>query len=71
LVFGKDGKNYDGVLENPATETLSLIEAQNRKIPALHIEAKPQFRIPAKGVESITPDGLVLGKGLAQAVMRC
>jgi hypothetical protein len=69
-IFDKDGKITEGFLENPATETTSLKEAQMKGIAALHIEAKPQFRRPEGGADIVTPDGLILGKALAQAVIR-
>ena len=53
----------------PANETSSLREAGKKGIPALHLEAKPQFRIPDNGSNSITPDGFILGRALAQAII--
>ncbi|MDY7001936.1 MAG: hypothetical protein SVS15_09175 [Thermodesulfobacteriota bacterium] len=59
-----------GKLENPAKKTISLIEAGNKKIPALHLEAKSKFRIPEDEKDAVSDDGMVLGCALAQALMK-
>jgi hypothetical protein len=38
-------------------------------MPALHIEAKPAFCKPADLTNTVTPDGLMLGRALAQAII--
>jgi hypothetical protein len=58
-----------GVLELPARQTTSLVEAGARGIPALHLEARPLFRRPASGKGGLTPDGRVLGQAIAAAVL--
>ena len=69
LIFGTDGTERKGILERPALQTASLVEAGKRGIPALHLEAKPAFRKPADGSNVVTPDGLVLGRAIAQAII--
>lgn len=70
LIFKPDGTENDGILENPANETDSLEKAGEKKIPALHLEAKPAFRRPSDGSNTVTSDGLILGRGLAQALIK-
>jgi hypothetical protein len=62
-------KEREGKLGNPAIKTDSLIEAETRGTPALHLEAAPAFRIPADGTDIVTPLGLVLGRAVAQAAV--
>jgi len=72
LIFGTDGVEIENgeVLERPALQTTSLVEAENQGMPALHLEAKPAFRKPADGSNTVTPDGLVLGRAIAQAIIQ-
>lgn len=69
LIF-RNGKEEVGKLERPATKTESLKEAKRGQIAALHIEAKPKFRIPADKTNSVTPDGLIVGQALAQMIIK-
>jgi len=69
LILGKDGKKIHGQLENPALLTKSLAKAGEMKIPALHIEAKPQFRRSPDRVNRVTDDGVVLGHALARVII--
>ena len=52
----------------PALKTTSLKAAGKLGIPALHLEAKPRFRIPKEKGRSVTGDGAVLGKAFAYVV---
>ena len=70
LIFGADGTEREGELELAARNTASLVEAEKHGVPALHLEAKPAFRKPADGSNTVTPDGLVLGRAIAQAIIR-
>ena len=67
LRITRDGETPTEI-ENPANKTNSLIEADKHKIPALHLEARPPFRIPADGSNTVTPDGLILGRAIARAL---
>jgi len=69
IILGKDGKKIDGQLENPALLTKSLAKAGEMKIPALHVEAKPQFRRSHDRVNKVTDDGVILGRALARAII--
>ena len=71
LIFDTDGTEKEGELELSARKTRSLIEAGERGIPALHLEAKPAFRKPIDGNNTVTLDGLILGQAIAQAIIRC
>jgi hypothetical protein len=68
LLKGQGEKN--GRLQNPGTGTTSLIEADNRGIPALHLEAKPKFRKTDGNKDIVSSDGLVLGQAIAQTILR-
>ena len=71
IIYRKDGtKDPKGTLQMPGTETGSLKEAKKRKLPSLHLEAKPRFRIPKDKSNTVTPDGLILGRALTQAIIR-
>jgi len=61
-------KEIDTTLVLPALETTSLIEAGKREIAALHLEAKPRFRI-SKNDDSISADGLILGNAIAEIIL--
>lgn len=68
-IFDACGEKREGELELSALQTLSLMEADRRGIPAVHIEAKPAFCKPAEGRNAVTPDGLLLGRALAHAII--
>ncbi len=70
LVFLPDSTKSEGQLQFPANRTTSLVEAQKRGVPALHLEAKPRFRKGSDGENAVTDDGIILGCGLAQAIMK-
>ncbi len=61
-------KEIDTTLVLPALETTSLIEAGKREMAALHLEAKPRFRI-SKNDDSISADGLILGNAIAEVIL--
>jgi hypothetical protein len=65
----KQEEETETEIENPANKTNSLIEAANRRIPALHLEARPLFRIPQDRSNTVTPDGLILGRGIAKSFL--
>jgi len=69
-IFQTDGTEEEGELELAATNTESLKAAQEKNITALHLEAKPAFRKPADGSNTVTPDGLMLGRAIAQAIIQ-
>jgi len=58
----------DTFLVLPALETTSLSLAEKKKVAALHLEAKPRFRIPETH-NSISADGLALGNAIAEIVL--
>ena len=60
-------KEIDTTLVLPALETTSLIQAEKREIAALHLEAKPRFRI-SENDDSISTDGLILGNAIAEVI---
>jgi hypothetical protein len=68
LILHSGGVEEPGELELPARYTHSLVEAGKRDIPALHLEAKPIFRKSRNGGGLPTPDGLVLGQAIADAI---
>ncbi len=67
LVLGPTGES-EGRLRNPALKTDSLVEAGRRGVAALHLEATPRFRLPEDGSDTVTPDGLMLGRAIAETV---
>lgn len=69
LIFEVGGQMREGVLELPARRTHSLVEANRRNIPALHIEAKPIFRRAASQGNGATEEGLLLGEGIAATII--
>lgn len=71
IIFEKDGTRSIGQLALAAIETKSLIEAEAKGISALHLEAKPQFRILMDEPNTVTPDGLILGCALAETIIKC
>lgn len=68
LIISTGGLEEGGKLELPATETKSLTEAGKHHMQALHIEAKPAFRIPQDKTNTVPPDGFILGKALAELI---
>jgi len=70
LIFWPSGEKTEGQLRFPANRTTSLVEAEKRNIPALHLEAKPRFRRGLGGENTVTDDGIVLGHGLAQTIIK-
>lgn len=68
-IFHGDGHEEEEALELSALQTVTLIEAERRGMPALHLEAKPAFCKPADDVNAVSPDGLLLGRALAQALL--
>lgn len=65
LIIQPDGSTGAGRLQLPAIKTTSLTEAGRRGIPALHLEAKPRFRVPKNFTDAVSPDGLILGRAVA------
>jgi hypothetical protein len=61
-------KEIDTTLVLPALETTSLIQAEKREIAALHLEAKPRFRI-SENDDSISADGLILGNAISEIIL--
>jgi hypothetical protein len=70
LILQQNGSEEDGQLKLAARGTRSLMEATVHGIPALHLEAVPAFRKPPNGSNTVTPDGLVLGRAIAQAITK-
>jgi hypothetical protein len=68
LMDGADGVGAEATLRYPALRTRSLAEASLRDVPALHVEAKPRFRLCDDGGMSPTEAGRRLGRGLAEAL---
>ena len=69
VIYKPQGDPAKGSLEMPATKTASLKMADEKKIPALHLEAKPRFRKHRGGKSGITDDGAILGRALAAAIV--
>ncbi|HUW13938.1 MAG TPA: hypothetical protein VM537_29715 [Anaerolineae bacterium] len=71
FVFDVGGAQGEGPeLRLAALGTASLLEAKKRcSIPALHLEAKPAFRKPTDGANTVTPDGLLLGRAIARVII--
>lgn len=70
LIFHPGGRPAAGLLQLPALKTTSLREAGQRGIEALHLEAKPLFRVAPYSLHAVSPDGLILGRALAEATLR-
>lgn len=68
LIFQADNVEIEGRLQLPATKTTSLTEAGRRGMAALHLEAKPFFRIPKDLTNSVSRHGLILGQAVAQII---
>lgn len=56
-------------LSLPALNTDSLRQAATRQMHALHLEAKPIFRISQDNPNTVTEDGEVLGQAIATAIL--
>lgn len=69
LILQPDGTAIDGSLQLPAIKTTSLTEAGRQGIPALHLEAKPRFRVPKGLSNSVSDDGLILGRAIADTMI--
>ncbi len=69
LIFQVGGDTATGQLQLPATKTTSLWAAGQQGIPALHLEAKPQFRIVRGSPNTVSPDGLALGQAVADTIV--
>jgi hypothetical protein len=69
-VFLKGRGEKSGVLQNPGTGTISLVEAGKRNIPALHMEAKPKFRKSVYNKDTVSNYGSVLGRAIAQTIFK-
>lgn len=69
LIYLPAGTTIWGRLQLPANKTVSLIEASHRGMPALHLEAKPNFRVSANIPNSVSSDGLLLGRAIAETLV--
>jgi hypothetical protein len=70
LILGANGKEIEGLLELPASKTISLIEAGKKNIPALHLEAKPVFRKAPGRRNGLSQEGAFLGRAVARTLRR-
>ncbi len=70
LIFQPGGMPVEGTLQLPATKTTSLSEAGNRGIEALHLEAKPAFRVNKAALNAVSPHGLRLGRAIAETIVQ-
>jgi len=70
LIFDREGGEKSGKLRTATNNTISLLEAGKKGIPAFHLEAKPMFRKAADKEDAITDDGLILGRAIAQTILR-
>jgi hypothetical protein len=68
LILRPGGTVTSGKLQLPAVKTASLIEAGNRGIPALHLEAKPRFRVPGSSTSTVSSSGRILGRAIAATI---
>jgi hypothetical protein len=68
VVLEPDGRASDGRLRYPALRTRSLVEAESRGLPALHLEADARFRIRADAVATLPDAGVHLGRSLAHCI---
>jgi len=68
LILQPGGSVVEGKLQLPATKTISLTEAGKRGFPALHLEAKPVFRIPKDFSNTVSEEGLALGRAIAKTI---
>ena len=69
LILEADGSEREGELCLPALETYSLCAACEHGMHALHLEAKPKFRIPRDGTDRVTRHGRMLGAAIASAAI--
>jgi len=68
-VFSVDGKETEGQLQLPAIKTYSLYEAENHNMAALHLEAKTFFREAPNDPNTVSRDGLILGRAIAETII--
>jgi hypothetical protein len=68
LVLEPGARTSQGRLRYPALRTRSLVEAERRGLPALHLEAGPSFRTRADGTAALPDAGVHLGRCLARAI---
>jgi hypothetical protein len=68
LITG-EGEKEETRLQLAALDTLTLRKAMDVGVPAIHIEAKPKFRIPNDKSNSLTLDGAILGQGIANSFL--
>jgi hypothetical protein len=68
VVLESDGQTSEGRLRYPALRTRSLVEADRRGLPALHLEATPHYRTPPDGSPALPAAGVQLGRCLARAI---
>jgi hypothetical protein len=69
-IYNTDGTTRDGKLKLAALRTTSLKEAEARKTHALHLEAKPAFRKSPGQETHVSPEGVLLGRALARAIIQ-
>jgi hypothetical protein len=68
VVIEPGGRTSEGRLRYPALRTRSLVEAERRGLPALHLEANPRFRTRPDGSPALPDAGVHLGRCLARAI---
>ncbi len=69
VVFLDERTEEQGNLRLPALNTDSLRQAGTKQMHALHLEAKPAFRISEEKPNALTEDGKALGWAVASAIM--
>jgi hypothetical protein len=69
VVFVDERKEEQGKLKLPALNTDSLRQAATEQMHALHLEAKPVFRICEDKPNTLTEAGKVLGQAIATAII--
>jgi hypothetical protein len=67
-ILHADGSIHSGQLQRAALNTTSLDIAAERGMQAYHLEARPIFRVPEDGSNTLTPSGLRLGEAIANAL---
>jgi hypothetical protein len=67
--FMDEGAEGEDTLNLPALKTDSLRQAATNQMHALHLEAKPDFRISKDKADNLTEDGRALGQVIAIAIM--
>jgi hypothetical protein len=70
LIFQPGGATTNGTLQLPARKTASLIEAGQQGFPALHLEAKPYFREEKGAPNTVSQDGLILGRAIGKTILQ-